>query len=105
VGQLVWVGCVKNRVSMPHRSRQIYIEFGQGISNSFEVFSELHGAGCIALSGTWYKFDGDGWPELAERWPKAWQGGWHALAALCGEDPELWKALLVAYHGLVKPNG
>jgi recombination protein RecA len=100
VGQLVWVNCVKNRVSMPHRSRQIYIEFGHGIDNTYEVFNELHGAGCIALSGSWYSFDADGWPELAERWPKSWQGGWHALAALCKEDHELWVALLKAYHEL-----
>jgi recombination protein RecA len=105
VGQTVWAKCVKNRVAMPWRSRQICIHFGEGVSNSWEVFHTLRGFGVIQSKSGWCRFDPDGWPKLAEKYPKPFQAsdqsGHMALEQLIRERPELWVDLLHVYRGIM----
>lgn len=101
VGQTVWVNCVKNKVSPPHRSKQICIIYGEGIDNCWELWNVLSGAGVIKHSGGWFGFDSDGWPELYEKYPKKFQGGFMMLRQMIAENPELWTDLLRVYKTFV----
>jgi recombination protein RecA len=103
IGQTVWVKCVKNRVSAPHRSRQIAIHYGEGFSNSWDLFNTLSGAGAINQAGGWYSFD-PAWPDLAKKYPKKFQGGHLGLEQLVREHAELWADLLKVYHQLEVGN-
>jgi recombination protein RecA len=102
MGQTVWVNCSKNRVGVPWRSKQIFIEYGVGINNIWELFNVLLGAGCISLNGSWYGFDPDFDKELAAAYPKKWQGGFLVLEAMIKDNPNLWQVLLKIYLDLTK---
>jgi recombination protein RecA len=96
MGQTVWCKCIKNRVDMPYRSRQIAIHFGEGISNTFEIFSLMKLTGALVQSGSWYRFAEDTAPELVEL--GSFQGTHLYLDALIQERPELWAVLIDVYH-------
>lgn len=98
IGQTVWVKCIKNKVHVPHKSKQVCIIYGEGIDNTWELWSVLGGAGVIRHSGGWYSFDPDCCPELAEKYPKKWQGGFMALRDMTRLDPAMWFDLLKIYN-------
>ena len=100
IGQTVWVKCIKSRVSIPHRSKQICILFGEGIDNTWEIFNTLVGAGCIKQAGGWYGFDPDYNLELATKYPDKWQGGFMALKEMIKVRPEMWGDLMRVYESL-----
>lgn len=102
IGQTCYVKCIKNRVAPPHHSRQIAIHYGQGISNTWDVFNTLEGAGVIEQGGGWYSFASDDLLSLHE---KKWQQGHLGLDALIAQHPDagkLWGTLLENYHTLNK---
>lgn len=106
LGQTVYVRCVKNRVAPPHRSRQIAIEYGVGISNVWDVFNTMEGAGAIKQAGGWYSFDPAYDPELAAMVDRKFQGGYLGLGSLVAAHPEkeqLWKRLLAEHVRFNKP--
>lgn len=98
IGQTVWVKAIKNRVGSPHRARQIFIKYGQGIDNSWDLFHHLCGAGLIVTSGSWYTFDRAYDAALAAKYPFKWQGGEWGLEAKMVEHPELFADLVTAYE-------
>lgn len=115
LGQSVWVKSLKNRVGAPHRSRQIFIRYGWGYDNVWDLFTVLAGAGCLwhpPKSG-WYSFDKDGWPELAAKYPDlTFQGGHFGLTNMLHKTnpdgtlkyPDLYEDLQAAYLDLDTPK-
>jgi len=103
LGQTVWVRCVKNRVGMPWRSKQICIQFGQGISNVWEVFQELVKVGAIKNNKGHCSFDPDYDQTLYDMYPKSFQasvgeGGHLKFEALVMQIEGMWERLLEVYH-------
>jgi len=101
LGQTAWVRNIKNRCGMPWRSRQICIEFGQGIDNYWTMFDTLKGYGALEVSSNgWAAFDPDCYPELAKAVPKKWQTGYQGLKHFVAEDPNLWPLLIEVYKSI-----
>jgi recombination protein RecA len=105
MGQTAWVRNIKNRCGMPWRSRQICVEFGQGIDNYWTVFDTLKGFGGIEVSGGWCAFDPSCFPELAKAVPKKWQGSHHGLKLFVAENPDVWPMLIDAYRSVEESWG
>jgi len=106
LGQTVYVKCVKNRVAPPHRSRQIAVEYGVGISNVWDVFNTLEGAGAIKQAGGWYSFDPAYDAELARVVDRKFQGGYLGLGSVIASHEDrtgLWKRLMSEHLKLNKP--
>jgi recombination protein RecA len=97
IGQTVWVKNTKNRVGMPFRSRQIYIEFGIGIDNTWSVFQLLLESGAIRDKGSWYAFDADYCPDVAAIHPRSWQNKHWGLRDVITAHPEIWPRLIEMY--------
>ena len=107
VGQTAWVKCIKNRVSPPWRSKQICIHFGEGISNGFEIFHTLLGAGCITSKSGWCRFDPAFDEKLAEMLPGAFQasatqGGHIPFEQTVRQIPGMWERLIDVYSEVMK---
>lgn len=100
-GFITKITTVKNRVSAPFRSTNLYYIFGEGFSVEFEYYQAILKAGLVLKSGSWYYIPGEGKNDKERKENSTWktQGMLETYRRLRNEDTELFNNLKTLIDG------